>query len=75
MDAEIEAEYRLNQACFSKGNKWLIILENGLKRGYFVTNLRPICDHFPIFQKWSQNSIHLSNTQKDISYLKGLPNV
>ena len=39
MDAEIEAEYCLNQACFSKGNKWLIILENGLKRGYFVCNL------------------------------------
>lgn len=39
MDAEIEAEYRLNQTCFSKVKKWLIILENGLKRGYFVTIL------------------------------------
>ena len=34
----------------------------------FVTN-------FPFFQKWSQNSIHLSDTQKDISYLKGLHDV
>lgn len=37
------------------------------------------CDQFatifPFFQKWSQNSIHLSNIQKDISYFKGLPNV
>ena len=46
MDAEIEAEYRLNQACFSKGKKWLIILENGLKRGYFATNLRPFFHFF-----------------------------
>ena len=68
MDVEIEAEYCLNQDRFSKVKKWLIILENGLKRGYFATI-------FPFFQKWSQNSIHLSNTQKDISYLKGLPNV
>jgi len=37
------------------------------------------CDQFatifPFFQKWSQKSIHLPNTQKDISYFKGLPNV
>ena len=46
MDAEIEAEYYLNQACFSKVKKWLIILENGLKRGYFATNLRPFFHFF-----------------------------
>ncbi len=46
MDAEIEAEYRLKQACFSKVKKWLIILENGLKRGYFATNLRPFFHFF-----------------------------
>lgn len=37
------------------------------------------CDQFvtiiPFFQKWSQKQLHLSNTQKDISHLKGLPNV
>ena len=45
MDTETNTEYRLNQACFSKVKKWLIILENGLKKGYFATNLRPF-SHF-----------------------------
>lgn len=52
MDAEIEAEYRLNQACFSKVKKWLIILENGLKRGYFATNLRPFSHFLKVVAKF-----------------------
>ena len=65
MDVEIEAEYCLNQDRFSKVKKWLIILENGLKRGYFATNLRP----FSLFFKSGRKIIHINLIHKKIHHI------